>query len=73
MPVAAILAGAIDQPLDLALDEIASFTVNILNLMGGVVLEPDQRGGQSRADSQLFEWCWMGVRCDPPAGGTFEF
>jgi hypothetical protein len=39
----------------------------------GIVLEPDQHGGRSCARSQLFGWCWMGVRCDPPGGGTFQF
>src|SRR5262249_751879 len=46
---------------------------NFLNLMGGVVLEPDQHGGRSCARRQLFGWCLMGVRCDPRGGGTFQF
>src|SRR5262249_22065510 len=46
---------------------------NFLNLMGGIVLEPDQHDGQSRARRQLFGWCLMGVRCDPRGGGTFQF
>src|SRR5262249_59658381 len=41
--------------------------------MGGVVLEQDQHGGQSCARRQLFGWCLMGVRCDPPGGGLFNF
>ena len=34
-----------------------------VNLIGGVVVEPDQHGGKA-ARNQLFGWCWIGVR-DP--------
>src|SRR5262245_7675481 len=36
----------------------------------GVVLEPDQHGGQRCARRQLFEWYLMGMRCDHPGEGT---
>src|SRR5262249_2575316 len=39
--------------------------------MGGIVLEPDQHGGQGCARSLLSGRRWMSVR--PPVGGTFQF